>query len=431
MKTDAVPHVLLETGSLLTLLLGGSSRVLGNGYLELIEQLAEQGLVRLDTSDMVVGEFLGICGPVYEQDLRGANPPLTKGQVPVGYALAAQRYETLKQWVDSGLITIHRTRCGDQYLERLHDILEHNPQQQLRGEEWPPSTAQIQKKLLRTGSFLAKAVKNNQFTDEHDVNISSGRQDRGEISLADVVGDIQKREGKADPIFVLYEGSDVRGRMLWRFKEPHDAQLSSNLPDHYNPTKRRESSFNPDRFKNLGNINFLTTKGFLAGMAYAGMVLDDGQRTAQKRTHHIIADNEATSKTAFESAYAGIIARVNEKGLSRKYNIRRDEPISELTMEESPYDFDRKVQRHEPWRRYMGALLGQQETSGRLCGALEGFAAARDGVIREDANLAFERLLRDSVTLPPKVLLPLLESWIEKLKEAKQEQIKRAGALAA
>ncbi|NBX04316.1 MAG: hypothetical protein EBR02_09735, partial [Alphaproteobacteria bacterium] len=362
-------------------MLGGSSRVLGNGYLQLIEEMAKKGLIKLDTSDMVMGEFLGVCGPIYAEDIKGDAPRFQEKNVQLGYALRHERYKVLKRWVDEGLITIHKTRCGDEYLDRIQKILQFNPQLHIAKYSgiWPISAQQLHNALLSPASNIARAVKGDAlFADKLKKHkLPSGSSDRGEISLADTLKEIQEKEGIDTKSFILFEGTDVRGRIIWRLKEPENDQLVDPFPERYNPNADGYS-LSTDEARALGNINFVSTKGFLAGLAYAGMTLDNGDRQAEKRKFYITAPDEASSMESFNAAYNFIIGRVNEKGLSRSYKIRRDEAIDRLTREESSYDFQQATTRQEPWREFVDDLLKNNRE--QIQSTIADFVKHRDGI---------------------------------------------------
>ena len=63
------PTVVLETGTLLTLLLGGEKYQSGFAYATLLHDMAKKDLIRLVIPDMVLMEVLGTQSPVYAKDI--------------------------------------------------------------------------------------------------------------------------------------------------------------------------------------------------------------------------------------------------------------------------------------------------------------------------------------------------------------------------
>ncbi|MDX1974520.1 MAG: hypothetical protein SFT92_02465 [Rickettsiales bacterium] len=413
---NTIPTVLVDTGTLLTLLLGGESKKYGCGYTKLLETLAKNHIIKLETSDMVIGEFFGVNAPIYAQDLKGRNPLFSADQIQLGYALREERYELIKRWVSEGLLTIHKTKCGNDYLQYLQELLEHNPDVKIASDDkWPPGLNDIRKRLLFPRSKLARSIRGNYLLSDDGETTVARLKDRGEISLADIVFETQGRKKDINhPMIVLYEGSDVRSRIIWRLHEQDNPQIQDNLPPLYNPNNR-DGEFLGEKLSELGNISFLSTKGFIAGLAYAGLQLDNGERKAEEREHHIVWAEEAQSVADFDLAYQHIIGQVVDKGLSRVWDKRRDEPIGALIPEDQKDDVQAMLNAHQPWKTYLDEILkgrhGAEMRQG-LQDAIEEFTMQRDSELRKSIALNFQDVLRETRKLPPDVAADMLESWI-------------------
>lgn len=67
MSPDKTPHVVVDTGTLLTLLLGGESSQSGFSYAKLLCDAQKKGLIHVTIPDMVASEFCGINAPLIPQ----------------------------------------------------------------------------------------------------------------------------------------------------------------------------------------------------------------------------------------------------------------------------------------------------------------------------------------------------------------------------
>ena len=65
-----IPWVVVDTGTLLTLLLGGEGKH-GLGYTPLLAELAKKKLIHLAIPDMVLSEFMGALTPLRRKDFVG------------------------------------------------------------------------------------------------------------------------------------------------------------------------------------------------------------------------------------------------------------------------------------------------------------------------------------------------------------------------
>ncbi len=253
----------VDTGTLLTLLLGhhedvshnqqagetGNQRA-GNlpanlGYAALLLSMARKGLVEIKLTDMVVAEFLGLQGPVSDQDIK--NGKLTADHIPNGFQFRQERITLLSELLESKHAQIVPTKAGHEQLERTRLILQSiiKPKKRamfceagdtswvegkIDSEDGKIDSEDLRTRLLNSGSKLSSAVRRNGLIlKPKDMNnsllqdpnyfvqgqIYSNYSDRGEISIADALGTWQKKNPDQSPI-ILFEGGDVRGRIIQR-----------------------------------------------------------------------------------------------------------------------------------------------------------------------------------------------------------------------
>lgn len=433
------PLVFVDTGTLLTLMLGGDRNQKGNGYAELLPLLVEKGLVRLAITDMVAAEFLGMQAPVYEHDLRGASPRVTAAGVYNEFRFAEQRIALLRRLMDTGHFNIYRTHCGDEYLQRVQQLIQTSPD--LLGEDTrslaphvPDAIERIRVQLMDTGGPLAGAVRNDRFTDAHGAPETAGFNDRGEISIGDAIKHVQSIEGRDQQVFVLYEGRDVRGRIIQRLatNDVHDPQYHQfNAVDkRYNPNRQ---SFDHEAAASLGNIRFVTTKAFLGSMMWVGQAMDDvvQRRGAQhQRRFYVVDPHELENREAFDTAYHDVLAHVIDNGLSRRYNRCRDVAIGHRDFEDKSSQGSPDVYLgHVPpeadsWQGFIAACFeGGQRAA--LESALREFASYRGTEQQRMVEANAQDLLAQVARMTPESAKAFLRDYIGQLKTT-QQQLKRS-----
>lgn len=390
------PWVVVDTGTLLTLMLGGEPHQPGFAYAKLLVDLAEKRLIRLVIPDMVAAEFCGVMAPLSEQDLLKSHPLLTTDKIPYGFSKPAERIALLKQLLRAGSHIVP-TPCGEEFLTHIQELLPYNPEYQRRQDRtWPPTTEEVRYRLMSPRSSLFKAVKQNSLLGSHGDAVSSGKQDRGELAVADCVAQIHVHEGSDAPVFVLFEGGDVRGRIIQRIRAEYGSeayhQWHGQVLPAFNPNDER---FEAAEAAALGNINFLSTKGFLAGLMKAANELSPARRINGHEAWYILAPNEAKNKDCLHAAYKELIAQVNENGLSRVYDKYRDRSIQALMRDdEHEYAMVDRVPQRAPWMEQMHAFLADSIAREGLRSTLKDFVAYRNQALFANG----ERLWQDFLT---------------------------------
>jgi hypothetical protein len=406
--------VVLEAGSFLTLLLGGKKDQTGYAYLDLLYLLAERRLIKLVIPDVTVMEVLGTQAPVYKEDFLGSPANITQDSVQYGYSHSAERVTFIKSLLQQGHCTIEKTECGNEYLARLHQLSSKN------GFDFNTTEA-MRRALLQPKHPFAKLVKNNRLLDERGELTSSGKQDRGELAVADTIKHIHAREGWDTRVFALFEGSDVRGRILQRIaSEPNTAayhQLSGNVLDKFNPNNEKFDIQNG----HVGSINFLSTKGFLGGLMYAARELKPS--TLTNTTWHIIAHDEATSKDAMNTAYQGIIANVNANGLPRTYNRYRDRALGDLGNERNHEFFvtEGRIE-HAPWREYISFLTKLPQTKIGLREVIHDFIKEQQKGLLSDSRSKLDAIKRNMQGMNPHSLATFTSELERTLAQTKSDK---------
>lgn len=394
-ETKSKPYVVLETGSFLTLLLGGEKYQSGYAYAQLLHSMASKKLVHLVVPDMVMMEILGVQAPVYEKDLIGESAIITPHNIPKGFSHGAERLKFFQELLQKGVCSIERTECGDEYLNRIQGILVSNGYREKSQEE-------MRHDLLKPTGKWVKAVKNSTLKDASGNVTSSGKQDRGELAVADAMSHIHAREGLGTPVFALYEGFDVRARIIQRMLSEKGSsayhQLSGDALDEFNPSSPH---FSAD-IAPLGTLNFLSTKGFLAGMMHAARYT---------KNHHmkqfnwsIVHPLEAQSTETLNHAYDDIVTNINEKGLSRVYTKYRDVSISEISHgNEDAY----LAKRTAPWLEYIATLSQNPQKKLTLNHLVYDYIKYRDTSLLADASTRLEQITQNisKMSAPARAIL--------------------------
>jgi len=299
------PHVVIDTGTLLTLLLGGEGKH-GLGYAPLLSELAKKKLIHLAIPDMVLAEFMGALTPLRKKDFIGEDKFFTADRnIPFGFSKANERVAFIKDLLDNDAAEIIRTPCGDESLKRLHLMMLDNPDlQRVKDKEWPPDIKSLRRRLSSPHSHLYKAVKQNSLVDASGNAVSSGKQDRGELAVADTINILQIKYTRDTPVFALFEGSDVRGRIVQRLLSAPQSedyqQLHGAVLEKYNPS---HAGFDAKAAATLGNINFLSTKAFLAGFMKAAKELCVASRVNGMSEWYILHPDEAKNNGRLNEGY--------------------------------------------------------------------------------------------------------------------------------
>ncbi len=422
--TDASPPtVVLDTSSLLTLMLAGEEHQKHYGYARLLMGMAKRGVIRLSTTDMVLGEFFGLQTPIQREDLCGDPPRVSAANIRYGYRFADQRVGFMRDLLGMGLIEIIPTRCGEEYLDRLHTILQHPSndhiavrwQSRERGT-WPPSKGQLIASLLKPNTQLARAVHAHNLASSslhadgsiESTALKNGFKDRGEISLSDAIHTLHTR-GDTSPIFVLYEGGDVRGRVIQRHHyrtanqhDPHYAQYAGELDDRFNPNSKHFLASTSD---GMGNVNFVTTYAFLHGL----MLM------AKTHGHFIVQPKECDSSGNSFLAYKSLMKKVGEKGLPRAYNRYRDARASSLGDELSQSPAKSLAPASGPWVQFLHNCSQSEEKAAAFRDVFCHFERYRAQQTRMNIDHEFEAVLASLGKLPGEHALPVIESMIHDL----------------
>ncbi len=440
--SEQKPWVIVDTGTLLSLLLGGEFYQPGYAHAKLLLDCAKKGLIHLVVPDMVAAEFCGAVIPLYASDFQpttslfGADTPRFKEtNIPYGFSYGAERVALLNELVATEHATIVRTPCGDEYLGRLTKLMRYNPDyKRAKDAVWPPSMEELRIRLMSPHSQLRKAVKDNSLFGEHGI-VSSGKHDRGELAVADAIKEIQHTHGKEEKIFVLFEGQDVRGRIIQRLSsakgsEPYHQWHTKEAEPCFNPSSSTPEQFDQKNAATLGNINFLSTKGFLAGFANAAKKLCTADRVRGAEEWYILHPKEteyhpeaASGKRYLDEGYAEIIKNVNEKGLGRAYDKYRDRHITEMLREnEDEHTQISGKPQNAPWMKQIGQWLEEPESkeTQALREVIKDYVTYRDKSIVNDLDRRFDEIMQNVTKLPLPYATKAINSLSQKLEQLKE-----------
>src|SRR5690606_16096008 len=144
------------------------------------------------------------------------------------------------------------------------------------------------------------------------------RNDSGEVSIADAMADLREEHGRDMPVYVRYEGTDVRGRIIQRLNRPNQA-YNTPVDKQFDPMNSRDTenkytaNFDRKSLTALGNGGFQSTGGFF--MSVAAMLNRSGAYVAEQgEIDRNISDegklqwisrpkNAAYEENTFQSAY--------------------------------------------------------------------------------------------------------------------------------
>lgn len=430
------PWVIVDTGTLLTLLLGGEGRT-GLGYSPLLLELAEKKLVHLVIPDMVVSEFLGLDKTaLYKDDFIGKHAFIDVDKnVPYGFAKPAERVKFIKKMLTNTNAEIMQTACGDEYLSRLQGLMHYNVTLQRRKDrdkEWPLKIENLRVILADPRNSIYKAVKQDSLIDATGNTVSSGKQDRGELAAADCIRTIQEREGRDAKCFVLFEGSDVRGRVIQRLLSEKGSddywQLHGKVRDWYNPNS---GSFNRSAAAGLGDINFLSTKAFLAGFMKAAKELSVAERIKGMASWYILSPEESKKNWHLNEGYRELMQQVQSHGLGRAYDKYRDRPIADLKREdEDEYAMVNGTPQNAPWMKQMTQWIADEHDKEVLREIVHQFVNRRQRAMVRECEDSLENIIRIIPKMMPETASMLLISLTEQMGRAAtavREVWRRAG----
>ena len=366
----AVPTVVVETGTLLTLLLGGKRGWQGYAYAKLLADSAKKGLIKLVTTDIVLGEFMGSVAPLYAEDFTSKPPLFDISKIPKGFAHSKERIEFINDLLNNNALTVLKTPAADEYMDRIVEykgpksLYDDGKDKKKRnkgtavdaGNNWPQTPDELRKILMQPKHRISKEIRKK----ESSLEIASGKRHRGEVSVADAIKELQK-EDESVQIFALFEGNDDRGIIVQRLsneKDSDDYNILDGKPlPEYNPNS---SKFDKENAKSLGNVNLLSTKGFLAGFMYAAREL-----SPENDGWYILEYGEGknnygklTAKQRFQDAYEKILENVNDNGLNRNYKRYRDQHITQM-MKEKEDEFSKINGKPQdaPWLNYIKQVV--------------------------------------------------------------------------
>ncbi|MCI5050514.1 MAG: hypothetical protein MRY32_09360 [Rickettsiales bacterium] len=397
-----------------------------NGFanLNLILDLARHNVIRVAIPDMVLSEFMGVYGPVSAEYSRLILEPQYADKsgafehIPNGFPKRAERTAFLRtlyaiESENPGSFQVVDTKIADQYMDRVAHHLDDRlfkgdtPQRIKDGRKqviarkdkgamrekflntveaelkenkkslwsfkhakWPfdgdsselshEETDIIERALLQNGNPIAQEIKRSKL-----------RADRGEISIADAIIQLQKQEQEPD-IFVAYEGTDVRGRVIQRYQEYYDDLPKSeggreeDNEQYFGLPKPRYNPKNTSRFKvetvqgghtgdrdyqPMTGVHFVSTRGFLNAFQSAAdaakqfffssseLVRTGGNRGKRPGSGDLKYYNET------------ILSNVCEYGLPRMYNKLRDQTATEISPGKNL--IDQHMNQDKPWLEYI------------------------------------------------------------------------------
>lgn len=419
-----IPWIVLETGPLLTLLLGGDDSEKGFAYTKLLHDGVRDGLFKLAIPDMVVSEIMNSSKvPLYQEEFSGkGKQQYDIRKVGSAFKKREERIELLKALLRTGNAQIVKTTCGTEFLEHIQSLLPYNKEfRRKKDTGWPPQLEEL-RQWLQSHNSLRKAVRQDGLKNEDGQAVSSGDSDRGEVAVADTIAQLQEQYGKETPIFALYEGHDLRARIIQRLSldketaDPNDYhQWSGEALDRFNPNSIH---FDRDHASTLGNINFLSTKGFLVGYMLAAR---DMSSERVKKNFYIVSPQEATSRKAMNDAYGEIIENVKKAGLSRHFKKYRDRHISEtMKKEHEEYALANGKQQNAPWMNYIKDIMKDAEKGASLRKSIKKFQQYRDEALAESANDRVLSGIADIARISPEKALVLIEEWKAELKKSQK-----------
>ncbi|MBM3617751.1 MAG: hypothetical protein FJX23_04320, partial [Alphaproteobacteria bacterium] len=349
------PYVVYDTSTLLTLLFANES--LPNhkdvGLLGTVKDLAELKVETPVLTDMVLAEFLFSSTPltpkdIFRLDAEGRatgityEPPTRTGE---DYPKTMDRLEFLKDLYNTGNVRFMETRTGKEYLDAIR---ENKDLQKLLVTKDPHAKPLV----IQDDS----EIKNLLLDHKSDASIAVGkkirqlrlRSDTGEVSIADAIATLRKEHGRELPVFVRYEGTDVRGRIIQRLNEP-SKHYSAPIDKRYNPhnardaEKRYDSAFDRSTLAALGEGGFQSTGGMFMSLATlfersGAYIARPGEIDANLKNGKVEWQNRDPETgyvpDSFQTAYNALLKNVG-RGLGAE---RRDDSIKDVRFADTGYN---------------------------------------------------------------------------------------------
>lgn len=419
------PYVAYDTSTLLTLLLAHEN-VPGHpdvGLLASVRDMAELGVETPVLTDMVLAEFLYSAAPLTPQDLfrfdeRGKATDIlytpermsrVENGVTVLYPKAQERLEFLRDLYNTGHVVFAETRTGREYL----DAVRHSPELQKTLTQRAPEGT---KPLVHRSDAELKELLLDWQAEHHAPLMRKIRQQRlrndtGEVSIADAMLDLRSEHGRGLPVYVRYEGTDVRGRIIQRVNEP-ERPYNSPVDKRYDPYNSRDpenrlaANFDRASLAALGEGGFQSTGGMF--MALAAMLNREGAYVfnAGEIDRNLADDGNlqwvprqpenAYAEGTVQRAYADMLTQVGQSlGAERRYNAVKDVRFADIEYNVKPENalvtgkpspqFDHLMAQDGPVRRQLAERHMDRlaEYLGKLADKLEAKArTARENVDR-------------------------------------------------
>lgn len=349
-----IPYVAYDTSTLLTLLLSNED-VPDHGDIGLLAVVKDLAELKVETpviTDMVLAELLYANAPLTPEDLfrfdeNGKATDIiyapermarVENGVTVLYPKAVERLEFLRDLYNTGNARFMETETGREYL----DAVRHSDElQKTLSAHAPEGTKPL---IHRSDAELKTLLLDNEAAFQPPFNRKLKqlrlRNDSGEVSIADAITRLRGEHGAELPVYVRYEGTDVRGRIIQRVNEPEKG-YHAPVDKQYDPYNSRDTenryadNFDRSSLDAMGNGGFQSTGGFFASVsamlnksgAYITEpgeidrnITEEGTLTWVNRE-----PNGPYPENTFQSAYAATLLQVGAAlGAERRYNAIKD-----------------------------------------------------------------------------------------------------------
>ena len=310
----ATSKMVMDTSTLLTLLFG-TEVVPGDdtlGYLGLITVLGRQDIIQPVITTSVVGELLNSPIPLRAEDLfdLDANGKATAIKYDERHKIRSvvneletkdydkwdQRLNFLKELYNTCAEFVETPILEKQYFDTLrsNEDLEKKYQSTVRKnaqlrQQYPATLLECSDETLR--EFLTSCTSERNAFVKTMVS-QRFRQNLGEESIGEYIKTFHnslenQQETKEflkekNPVFVLYEGNDVRARVIYRSNPLNEAVYTLGvqdvkkkqeipIPAEFNPNRQNFDTHNRDH---LAGVSFVSTKGFLNGLIKSAIYHD-------------------------------------------------------------------------------------------------------------------------------------------------------------
>jgi single-stranded-DNA-specific exonuclease len=349
-----IPYVAYDTSTLLSLLLSneelpGKSDA---GLLEMVKDLADLKVETPVITDMVLAELLYSNAPLSVHDLFAFDENgkatdiiysperMTRSEngEDVLYPKAKERLEFLRDLYNTGNSVFVETRTGREYL----DAVRHSSELQATlAANAPEGTKPLIHRSDAELKTLLLDVESRAYPSfNRKLKSLRLRNDSGEVSIADAITHLRDVHGMELPVYVRYEGTDVRGRIIQRINEP-DRGYNAQVDKQYDPYNSRDNdgkhaaNFNRKTLKALGNGGFQSTGGFFTAMAAllneSGAYINEPGEIARNfdadgKLQWVPRDETGNyPEGSLPTAYANTLQQVsNGLGAMRRYNAIKD-----------------------------------------------------------------------------------------------------------